>query len=173
MIKIIERIFNQYDFNLSYAKQLVEDLNHEQMITSPGCGFENHPAFTLGHLVTGTAMTIEDLGADSEIPNGWMELFSRMGPGDPRLPSEDKEVYPIKSQLITELDRQHERLKQIIKDIPEEKLSDIISWRFSSYMPSMLDLVIFMCINHEAMHLGQLSAWRRAMKLPTALGVMK
>ena len=51
----------------------------------------------------------------------------------------------------------------------EIKLSENIKWRFSKYMPTALDLIVFMCINHEAMHLGQLAAWRRAMKLPSAL----
>lgn len=170
---VIERIINQYDFNMAYARHLVEDLCHDQMVAKPYAGFENHPAFTLGHLVTGSAMTISDLGGDSDIPDGWSELFGRMGPGDPRLPSENTDDYPLKSELLSELDKQHERLKTLLKETPETKLTDVIPWRFSSYMPSLMDVVIFMCINHEAMHLGQLSAWRRAMNLPTALGIMK
>ena len=49
-------------------------------------------------------------------------------------------------------------------------MDEKIQWRFTKHMPALLDIVVFMCINHEAMHLGQLSAWRRAMGLPSALG---
>ena len=49
------------------------------------------------------------------------------------------------------------------------ELDKKVKWRFSEYMPTMLDLITFMCINHEAMHLSQLAAWRRAMGLPSAL----
>ena len=163
-------IIRQYDFNLVFAKKLVDDLTNEQMTVKPSQGFENHPAFTLGHLVTGTAMTIEELGGKYEIPDGWDELFLRNGPGDPRLPSEDKNKYPRKDELLEELEKQHEVLKQKLLEIEDKKLDEKIQWRFTNHMPTLLDFVVFMCINHEAMHLGQLSAWRRAMGLPSALG---
>lgn len=165
-----EDILKQYDFNLVFSKKLVEDLSEKQMTQCPAKGLENHPAFTLGHLITGTAMTLEDLGGEMDIPHGWETLFLRKGPGDPRLPVKDPSLYPGKNELIKELEKQHERLKSHFLSIEDSKLNEKISWRFASYMPTLWDLVIFMCINHEAMHLGQLSAWRRAMGLPSALG---
>ena len=169
---MIQEIIQQYDFNLRFAKILVEDLSQEQMTFCPYPGLENHPAFTLGHLITGSALIIEDLGGKYEIPDGWSELFLRRGPGNPRLPNPDKAIYPLKEELITELENQHERLKHILNLVDPFKLNEAISWRFSSYMPTLKDLLIFMCINHEAMHLGQLSAWRRAMKMPSALAMI-
>lgn len=166
---MIGQILRQYEFNLAFARELVADLSDEQMTAVPCTGFENHPAFTLGHLVTGSAMMIEDLGGEYKIPEGWNTLFLRTGPGDPRLPPADKNIYPAKSILLKELFIQHENVKSILTKTSQEKLSENIEWRFSSFMPTVMDLVTFMCINHEAMHLGQLSAWRRAMKLPSGL----
>ncbi len=171
-INTIESILLQYDFNLSFAKKLVEDLDKVQMTTSPYPGFENHPAFTLGHLVTGSAMMAEDLGGTYDIPEGWKELFQRNGPGDPRMPSGDLNSYPEKNVLLNELEKQHEIVKEILRNIDEKKLNESVKWRFDKFFPSLLDLTFFICVNHEAMHLGQLSAWRRAMKLPTALGAL-
>ena len=170
---MIKEIINQYDFNLAFARKLVEDLTADQMTTCPSIGFENHPAFTLGHLVTGSALMIEDMGGQYQIPEGWSELFLRKGPGDPRLPNDDKTLYPLRAYLLTELEKQHEQVKQLLNKLDDNKLSELIQWRFSSFMPTLKDLIVFMCINHEAMHLGQLSAWRRAMKLPSALGQMR
>ena len=170
---MLDQILRQYDFNLAFAYQLVEDLSEAQMSTKPFRGFENHPAFTLGHLVTGSAMMVEDLGGEMQLPAGWDELFLRKGPGDPRLPNPDPSNYPGKSELLSELSRQHRRVAESLLTKTDAQLHETVRWRFGKFMPTLLDLTVFMCINHEAMHLGQLSAWRRAMNLPSALAALK
>ncbi|MFC2103685.1 DinB family protein [Bacteroidota bacterium] len=167
---ILNTVINQYDFNLDYAKKLVEDLNYDQMTVIPSIGLDNHPAFTIGHLVSGSALLAEDLGAKFEMPDNWSELFLRNGPGDPRKPDTDKSKYPSKQLLINELEHQHNKVKELLENVVANKLNENIKWRFNGYMPTLLDIVTFMCINHEAMHLGQLAAWRRAMNLSSALG---
>lgn len=166
----IEHIIHQYDFNLLYAKELVRDLTEPEMTTIPASGLENHPAFTLGHLVSGSAMLAEDLGASFEMPESWKELFSRNGPGDPRKPDSDSGKYPGKLMLLEEFEQQHSKVKSLLFSLDKGKFSEPIKWRFSNFMPKVYNLVVFMCINHEAMHLGQLAAWRRAMGKESALG---
>jgi len=169
----IDTIIHQYDFNLEYAKALVQDLEEEQMTMVPSKGLDNHPAFTLGHLISGSADLARDLGEEFEMPDNWAELFVRMGPGDPRTPDLDKRKYPSKEELIAELENQHNKIKRLLRNLDSEMLSEPLKWRFSNFMPTLGDVVTFMCINHEAMHLGQLAAWRRAMKLPSALANIK
>jgi len=169
---IIESIIVQYDFNLKYASALVHDLKEDQMTIIPANGLDNHPAFTLGHLVSGSALLAEDLGAAFEMPEDWVDLFLRKGPGDPRKPNPDKSKYPSKHLLLRELEDQHNKVKNLLNNLDKRKLSESIKWRFSSYMPTLLDIIVFMCVNHEAMHLGQLAAWRRAMGLNSALGTL-
>lgn len=166
----IAHIIHQYDFNLLYAKELVQDLSKEEMTMIPSTGLENHPAFTLGRLVSGSAMLAEDLGAAFEMPESWKELFSRNGPGDSRKPDPDSGKYPGKTMLLEELEHQHSKVKSLLHTLDINKFSEPIKWRFSKFMPTVYDLVVFMCINHEAMHLGQLAAWRRAMEKESALG---
>ena len=168
----IESIIVQYDFNLKYASALVHDLKEDQMTIIPANGLDNHPAFTLGHLVSGSALLAEDLGAAFEMPGDWVDLFLRKGPGDPRKPNPDKSKYPSKHLLLRELEDQHNKVKNLLNNIDKKKLSENIQWRFSIYMPTLLDIIVFMCVNHEAMHLGQLAAWRRAMGLNSALGTL-
>ena len=57
----------------------------------------------------------------------------------------------------------------MIKNLEESRFTEPATWRFSAHMPTLGDLLYFMCVTHEAMHLGQLAAWRRAMDLPSAL----
>jgi hypothetical protein len=165
----LDAIISNYDFNLAYARELVADLTEDEMTEIPAEGLVNHPAFTLGHLVSGAAITAQDLGLEPDMPEGWKELFQRRGPGDERLPDEDRRVYPGKAELLSELERQHSRVKEALRQFSEEQLHRSFPWRFSVYMPTLLDLVTFLCISHEAMHLGQLAAWRRAMGKESAL----
>lgn len=169
---IKENILKQYHFNLDFAVKSVEDVPQELMCIVPFKGLENHPAFTLGHLVTASAMTVDDLGGKSNIPERWNDLFVRNGPGDPRMPNEDSTLYPLKKTLLEELRRQHQQVETALKNSTDNFLLSPMKWRFNKYFPTTLDLVTFMCISHESMHLSQLSAWRRAMSLPSALAAL-
>src|ERR1043166_6673693 len=144
---MIAQIIRQYEFNLAYAQELVIDLTDEQMTSYPSSGLENHPAFTLGHLVTGSALMLEDLGTIYSLPSGWMELFTRKGPGDPRVPNPDRKIYPSKKVLLDELEKQHRKIKEVLTDYDRSKLNEPFAWRFSKYFPTLMDLLIFMCVS--------------------------
>ena len=169
----IDNIIKQYNFNLEYAKALVHDLTEEQMAIVPAPGLDNHPAFTLGHLVSGSADLAHDLGEDFEMPSGWAELFVRQGPGDPTKPNLDSKKYPSKKELLTELENQHNKVIRLLLSLEETRLNEPLKWRFANFMPTLGDVILFMCVNHEAMHLGQLAAWRRSMGLKSGLASVK
>ena len=166
---LIQTISKQYDFNLTYAKELVKDVAEDQMCEQPAKGLVNHPAFTLGHLVTGSALVAKYLGATFEIPDGWDVLFLRKGPGDPRYPEKDPKLYPNKEELILELENQHNKVIALLSKTDQSILLAPKKWRYSNHMPQLIDCINFMCTTHEAMHLGQLAAWRRAMDLDATL----
>ncbi len=164
-----ESIVRQFDFNLRYAKALVQDISAEQMTQTPADGLENHPAWTLGHLVSACALIAEDMGAEFVMPDKWPELFLRNGPRDPRRPEKDAQKYPSKELLLEELELQHNKVKDLLATLSNAELDKELKWKLSGYMPTLRDIIAFFCINHEAMHLGQLAAWRRALGLPSAL----
>lgn len=166
---MIETIINAYRFNLKYAQELVSDIDEKLMTKSGGNGLENHPAFTLGHLVTAAALTSKYLGGPYKLPGGWEELFRRKGPGDPRRPSVDSTLYPTKQKLLAELHRQHDLVEKLMTELDDIQLNLPVKWRFHHHLGTMADLLIFMCITHESMHLGQLAAWRRFMGVESAL----
>ena len=167
-----EIILKHYRFNLAFAEKLVDDIPQEMMSRSGGKGLENHPSFTLGHLATASAMTVEDLGGCYEVPDGWHDLFVRKGPGDPRIPSEEAMLYPLKAILLEEFRHQHLKTELMLMKSDDTILLAPIKWRFNTFFPTALDLVMFMCIGHESMHLAQLSAWRRGMGFPSALAIL-
>jgi hypothetical protein len=165
-------LLKAYKFNLAYAEKLVSDIPEEQMYKSFGSGLENYPAFALGHLAIASALIAENLGDPYVVPDGWNRFFRRKGPGDPRLPPPRGGGMPSKEHLLSELKNKHGRVDRIIGYLPEGSLNKPIKWRFDDYFPSTGDYLTFMCITHEAMHLGQLAAWRRAAGLPSALAGM-
>ena len=172
-IKLIKDLIRkQYQFNLKFAERLVSDVPQEKMSKPAGDGLENHPSFTLGHLTTASAMTVEDLGGIYDVPDGWKDLFQRKGPGDPRKPDLDESLYPAKDLLLQELRRQHELVISELENVNDDFLLNSCKWRFEHFFPTLLDLVTFMCVSHEIMHLSQLSAWRRAMGYSSALAAL-
>lgn len=162
-------LINTYNFNLQYARELVVDVEDSLMTQSPSPGLENHPAFTLGHLCSAAALTSKYLGGPYEFDPEWERIFKRRGPGDPRMPESNSALYPSRNQLLEELTQQHKRVEALILDMEDARFSEPAKWRYSDHMPTLGDLLYFMCITHEAMHLGQLAGWRRAMGLPSAL----
>lgn len=174
----MESAIRLFAWNLSYAKALVEDLSSDQETESLGPGLENHPAWTIGHLVTGSDILAVDLGQKSDLPAGWRDLFQRRGPGDSRLPDTDPDVYPPMEALIAELGRQHARVdrawraKLATEGPDNSELETPFEWRFGDALPTLGDVTLFLAVSHEAMHLGQLAAWRRAEGLPSALATL-
>ena len=135
MQTFLASIIRQYDFNLLYAKALVSDMSEEQMTMVPSKGLDNHPAFTIGHLVSGSAMMAEDLGGTALLPDGWADLFQRKGPNDQKRPDEDKTKYPAKSALIKALEYQHEQVKQLLLTTDITTLETPVKWRFGIICP--------------------------------------
>ncbi|CAN5185461.1 DinB family protein [soil metagenome] len=170
---MIAEIIHQLDFNLAYAKKLVEGIPENLLTKRPNDGLENHPAWTIGHLATAYANLMNNLTGEFILADGYKELFLRTGPGDPRLPESDSSAYPAMENLISELTAQHERLVHHLLQMDEKKLKEKFEWRFSSFFPTYYDRIMFLCVNHYAMHLGQLAAWRRAMGFTSALAELK
>ncbi|HSH00068.1 MAG TPA: DinB family protein [candidate division Zixibacteria bacterium] len=162
-------ILTAYAFNLKYAGQLVTDVPPDLLYRSYGPGTENHPAFTLGHLVIASALMAEYLGDAYDVPEGWDALFRRKGPGDPRRPDTGPAGAPSKQDLLSALTVRHQRVAEIVTGLSAEDLTRRSSWRFSDHFPRMIDLIQFMCVTHEAMHLAQAGAWRRVAGLDSAL----
>ncbi len=161
-------LLNGFHLNYDYTLKLVEDVPDERMTEQPG-SFTNHPKWTLGHLVTASALTAEDLGASYQVPSGWDDLFLRRGPGDPRLPETDPSKYPHKDKLLAALEEKYQQVVCLIETAENDKLSQVLEWKLDHYMPSVADVIFFQCHIHHAWHIGQLAEWRRLMGYDSAL----
>ena len=161
-------LVNGFRLNLDYTMQLVEDVKENEMTAQPN-GFTNHPAFTLGHLVTATALSQKVMGKKYVVPTGWDELFRRRGPGDPTLPEKDASRYPAKEALIEEIKTKSTELIGLINEAEDAYFEEPYEWKLDHYMPTVGQVMYFQCFLHHGWHIGQLAEWRRLMGYDSAL----
>jgi len=152
------------DLNLGLAKMLVAGIETVQWTTQFGT-MTNHPAWQIGHLVASANLSCKLLGADSWMDESWDELF-RMG----SIPVDDPGKYPGKDELLAALESGHERVKPLFEQADEAALAkELEAERARARFGTVGNLVVFLMTGHEMFHLGQLSYWRRAAGLGSAM----
>ena len=168
---MVEQLLNAYRFGFQYAQRLVEDIPREAVQLSGGKGLENSPLFTIGHLVTGAGLTAASFHGENTVDQAIRNSFERKGPNDQRSPDLESNSLTI-DELMEELYRQHELVENGIVSCSTEQWATSRQWRLGNYFPTFADATWFMCVTHEALHLGQLAAWRRWYGLPSAMAKM-
>ncbi|HTU27564.1 MAG TPA: DinB family protein [Pirellulales bacterium] len=167
-----EYVLSVFANNLATAKKLVADLSDDQMAAQPVPGkVMNHAAFILGHLAwtsdVGVKLLHDSVPAAAALgvapwnDEGWKELFAMNA--QPQL---DGSKYPSKEKLLAALEDGHHRFAKALYGVTPEILAQPAPERVRSRFPSLGHLLIALLTSHEATHLGQLSAWRRALGLP-------
>jgi uncharacterized damage-inducible protein DinB len=163
---MFDRELTLFAFNLWYGRQLVADIADEQFAEQPAQGC-NHPAWILGHLAAVADSGLQMAGQPLALPADWHQLFD---PGT--IPSPERPLYPSKADLVTAYEASHVRLTDALAAGPDparlarpNPLRDL-----RPVLPTMGDLLAHNLTTHEATHLGQLSAWRRQLGLPSVRG---
>jgi hypothetical protein len=148
-----------YDFYPTYARKLVDDIPDERLAAQPVPGVTmNHAAFLLGHLAWANDNGRAMLGHAAAFPAEWIPLFKT---GAAPLPERAK--YPTKHELLAALDVAHEGLSAAVAAATPEQFAAPAPDRMRARFPTVGHLIAGLMTGHYANHLGQLSAWRRAM----------
>lgn len=151
-----------WEANTKYALALVRDLREEQMIAQPVAGVTmNHPAWVLSHLNVYAPIAAAMIRG---------EAFE--DPADHRYGRNSRVVndaaeYPARDSLIDAYWRTHEDALRALDAADDGVLNmptPLERWRSSK--PTVGAMLLELMVKHESVHLGQLSAWRRAMGLP-------
>ena len=165
---MIETILRLAEDNLTYVEALVSDIEDSQMAQQPG-GLVNHPAWTLGHLVVSQDFALQLLEAPSAADPSWVRLFGSGG-----TPTDDRLNFPAKTELLTALRMEHDKVANAFRENFERRASATNPFApLVPRFPTIGDLVMHLMTTHEASHLGQLSAWRRAQGMPAVSVVPK
>jgi hypothetical protein len=92
------------------------------------------------------------------------------GPGS--VPVEDRSAYPTKAELVDTMRKTHARAIELLEAATVEELAAPNQTPFfPQQFPTVGDLATHLVTTHAAMHLGQLSAWRRCVGKDSVLGI--
>lgn len=155
--------------NAAYGLRLVEGLASEQFVAQPmGWAREkgdasrgmNHPAWILGHL--NLYCGVADAMARGVVVIDPAE--DRFGPKS--RPLADISAYPSPALLVQEFREGHDAAAKSLEAATREVLEAPPAFeRWRVMHPTVGDMLVTLMVKHESGHLGQLSAWRRAMGL--------
>ncbi len=152
-----------FDWNLNgdYARKLVSDLSAVQMTHQPA-PHTNHPAWILSHLHAYHAVIVDLLtGKTPEDP-----LHHRHGMKSK--PEADPSHYLPREALLESFAEGHADVAKALNAAEEALLTSQMPLpRWRERFPQVGSILPYLMSRHEALHLGQLSAWRRVQGLPS------
>ena len=155
--------------NAGYGERLVADLAPDQWIAQPVPGqIMNHPAWVFAHLnLYASIVTMLAKSVPFTDP-----LDHQYGMKSHPLPS--LAAYPSPQEQLATWKRVHQECLEALAVIDESRLAappPIDRWREAH--PTIGDVLVLLTVKHESHHLGQLSAWRRALGLPPVKYLVK
>jgi len=155
------------------TKGLVNDIPAESFARLPKADGTtvtiNHPAFALGHLTLYPSKMLAAFGLDPtplDPPSGYEELFA---PGVECQDDPEGSIYPSKDETLAAFFDRHEKCVETIKGLRDEDFERPLEVeRYREAFGTAGGLSSFMLGAHAGFHLGQISAWRRAMGMGSA-----
>jgi hypothetical protein len=155
---VIDAVVRAWTSQREYAAKLVADLSDADMVSQPVAGvIMNHTAWTLAHLASYHAPLIAMLKGEP-FPDPLTSPYARGS-----RPSAETSAYPPKAAFMRDYLASHELVGKTLAGADPAMLDRPIPLeRWKERFPKVGDAVVYLMLSHEATHLGQLSAWRRA-----------
>jgi hypothetical protein len=151
-------VLHSFAYALDYLRDLVADVAPADMVAQPN-GVANHPAWVIGHLAHSCELLGEVVGLPRWLPEGWAKRF-----GTRSVPAADagmkEEALAILREGQSRLMQAGERLDDGFLDQPFPDPS------YRTVFPTVRHALTQVMVGHTAMHVGQLTVWRRAIGLP-------
>jgi hypothetical protein len=158
---MIDEIVRSNSLIINDLRRLIEDVPGEKMSMQVGA-VVNHPAWVIGHLTQSYEAIGGELGITPWLPEGWDKQF-----GTGSTPVTEREQYPSKLELLNSLDDARDRVVARLNEIGEQRLTEPLpDVRYRAIFPTIGQGVLHVLTAHAALHVGQLTVWRRAVGLP-------
>lgn len=158
----VKAILTRWEQQKDYALRLTSDLDDAGMVAQPIPGVVmNHAAWAISHLAVYPPVLAALLGKGKLVD----PLDDRYG-GKSK-PLMDVKEYLPKAALMKRFVELHDEAARALAEADARVLAGppgLERWR--PRMATMHDVVIHLMVHHECVHLGQVSAWRRARGLP-------
>jgi hypothetical protein len=160
-------ILDGLNVSLRYAELLLQDIPAEKFTHMPHPTM-NHPAFCIGHLALYPDKALKLVGMEDGVVEkpGYAELFEASATC-----VDDPDRYPPKDEVVAYFFDRYRAIQQHLPEVPESTLQQPFKGegRAANMFQTVASAVNFYMNCHTMLHLGQISAWRRAVGLPPAM----
>lgn len=161
---MLEQERKLFDFMCAYAEKLFGDLPDDRLAEQP-CPGMNHGAWLLGHLAIANDYGLGLLGASPRCSRQWHDDFA---PGTIPLPQ--RSAYPEKELLLAGFRKSADAFRTATECASADRLTGENPFDFlRGSLPTTGDLIAHLLTTHLSLHLGQASAWRRALGLSSTM----
>jgi hypothetical protein len=131
----------------------------------------NHPAFIYGHLSLYPARVLIAAGEEASgiaAPAGWEDLFQH---GAECRDDPEGSIYPAMDEIVRVFTDGHRAAIEKIRGWSDARMAERhgIEGRMAEAFPTVGHVSNFLMLGHTMMHLGQMSTWRRAEGLGSAM----
>jgi hypothetical protein len=151
-------------FHTAFLDMLTADVDGDRLVLQPPSA-PNHPLWQIGHICVAAAGAAKLLGARPSLPDDFSEKFGRGSEPQP-----DASLYPDLKQMLAVSRTIHGETREALLAASDETLNlPNPNEKLREGLPTVGDMVAFLVSSHEALHLGQLTSWRRAVGLPAVL----
>lgn len=150
---------------------LLKDIDASKAARMPEGINCNHPVFVFGHLAIYPQMVMGMLGqdaGDTAVPENYKDLFLH---GVECKDDTDGTIYPSLEEVTAHCTRAYATLINIVKTMDDESLLKDIEGNdgFKDAFGTNAAMIMFLIHDHPMFHYGQVSTWRRAMGLGSAM----
>lgn len=156
-LSLIDFTLNQYAGTLKDLREAVADIDDAHMALQFK-GIVNHPAWTIGHLVTASGLILMLLDEPGDHFAGFDT--KKYGPGS--TPVSDRSQYPSKTELLAALAKQHDLVSPSVRAKHEAYFNKPSPEFLRSFAPTIGQIVFYLLATHESYHIGQLMQWKKA-----------
>jgi hypothetical protein len=153
-------ILFSYRWAATSMQHLVSDVADEQFAAQPVAAI-NHPAWLFGHVSIYNEVIVKLLRGES-FNNPWDQPC-----GKNSQPTADRSAYASKDEIVARFASGVEEACRSMESATADAWSAPLEHpTWGKQFKIVATAITFLATTHLAMHLGQLSGWRRAMNLP-------
>lgn len=158
----IECVIHSFSYSLDFLREQVADISPVDMVKQPN-GIANHPAWVLGHLTFSCQAIGGEIGLAPWLPDHWESAY-----GTGSCPKPDQTCYLPKLEALNKLADAQSKVIAALRKLSVGQLDQSLpDESFRKILPTVRHAVTQVLVAHVANHVGQMTLWRRAMKLPT------
>ncbi|EMI51785.1 hypothetical protein RSSM_06762 [Rhodopirellula sallentina SM41] len=159
--------------SVGYAERLLKDVTASQFARFAEVGGQqivsNHPAFILGHLSLYPCRVVSEVGGDATSIQPSSKFEALFAPSATCLDDPEGTLYPSMEEITGKFFAAHEYAIEVLMATEDAAFgAENTHERLRAKFATVGSAHAFYLGGHAMLHIGQFSAWRRAMGLGAA-----